>query len=323
MANSSAFYCVTNRVHFLGTVALLNSIRLVGHQDPFFVLDCGLAANQRTLLEPHVTLVPAPATPLARLVKWFAPLEHPADRMILLDSDVIAARPLTELIERAEGGVLVGFADDRPERFFAAWGEVLETKLLRRHTYLNSGFFVLPGNPGLTVLQLLRTVQLRIAAERPWMTRISQADEPFYYPDQDAWNAVFNGLLRPDQLSVLEHRLAPFAPFKDIRVADERTLRCSYADGTEPFLLHHVNQKPWLDSTTPNVYSQLLPRLLLESDVELRLPAQLVPLRLKKGSVATLERLRVQSVAAARGGGFRPRAAWRKLTRQDTQTDLE
>jgi hypothetical protein len=46
---STAFYCVASRLYFLGAVGLVNSLRLVGHEEPVFLLDCGLTEGQRAL----------------------------------------------------------------------------------------------------------------------------------------------------------------------------------------------------------------------------------------------------------------------------------
>ncbi len=38
----AAFYAVANSRYFLGAVGMLNSLRLLGHREPAYVLDCGL-----------------------------------------------------------------------------------------------------------------------------------------------------------------------------------------------------------------------------------------------------------------------------------------
>jgi len=66
----------------------------------------------------------------------------------------------------------------------------------------------------------------------------------------------------------LEHELGPAAD----RMEQEA------ASGAEPYFLHHVRAKPWLEPVAPNPYTRLLPRLLLEADVALRLgPDELPP----------------------------------------------
>ncbi len=92
MPPPAAFYCVTDARYFLGAVATVNSLRLLGHDEPIHVLDCGLDEHQRALLEPHVTLVPAPKDAPPWLLKTVAPLRHPADVMVLIDADIIVTR---------------------------------------------------------------------------------------------------------------------------------------------------------------------------------------------------------------------------------------
>ncbi len=56
-----AFYCVADRRYFLGAVALLNSLRRVGHHEPFYLVDAGLTEDQRRLLDSHAELLAAPS----------------------------------------------------------------------------------------------------------------------------------------------------------------------------------------------------------------------------------------------------------------------
>ena len=42
---NAAFYCVADERYFLGAVGLINSLRLVGHDEPIHLLDCGLRAR--------------------------------------------------------------------------------------------------------------------------------------------------------------------------------------------------------------------------------------------------------------------------------------
>ena len=60
MTADTSFYCVADQRYFPGAVALVNSIRLVGHREPIVLLDCGLTPAQRRLLEPEVELVTRP-----------------------------------------------------------------------------------------------------------------------------------------------------------------------------------------------------------------------------------------------------------------------
>ncbi len=77
MSASAAFYCVADSGYFLGAVGMLNSLRLLGHREEVFILDCGLTADQRALLDPHATLVPGPVDVAPCLLKTIAPLQPP------------------------------------------------------------------------------------------------------------------------------------------------------------------------------------------------------------------------------------------------------
>ena len=54
---NAAFYCVADERYFLGAVGLVNSLRLVGHAEPIYLLDCGLTDAQRELLGRRGELV--------------------------------------------------------------------------------------------------------------------------------------------------------------------------------------------------------------------------------------------------------------------------
>ena len=103
---------------------MLNSLRLLGHAEPIFVLDCGLIPHNESCSRPEATLVPAPDDTTPWLLKTVAPLRHPADVMVLIDTDIIVTRPLTELIQRASRGRALA-VEHGEDRFFREWGELL------------------------------------------------------------------------------------------------------------------------------------------------------------------------------------------------------
>ena len=117
-------------------------------------------------------------------------------------------------------------------------------------------------------------------------------------------------------------------PFEGLSVVDAKSLRCADEDGTEPYFLHHfMDHKPWLEATEPGVYSTLLTRLLVADDVAVRVPERQVPLRLREGWAAAVERKRVQAVqrfrwhvsepVSARIRGHRAAAGGRATTSGD------
>jgi len=293
-----AFYSVCDSRHFPGAVALLNSLRLVGHDEPMFLVDAGLTHEQRTLIARHVTLVPAPeGVPVFRLTP-FGPSKHPAGVAILIDADIIVVRPLRHLIDVARDGRLVGFINDKPnhERFFPEWGTTLGLGPVRRQPYLNAGQLVIPDSLSRRLLEPWQEGLAKVDPQRTWLQK-GRLSDPFYFGDQDVINAILGAHLEPHEITTLEHRLAPHPPFDALRLIDRASLLCRYPDGESPYLLHHVLAKPWLTATPVNVYASLLPRLLLAPDVALRLEPHQLPLRLREGWLATLDRGRAHAQA--------------------------
>jgi hypothetical protein len=285
----AAFYCVSDSRYFLGAVGMLNSLRLLGHREPVYVLDCGLTPHQRQLLEPHATLVPAPSEAPPWLLKTVAPLRHPAEVMVLIDADIVVTRSLRELIERAAEPRVIAIENDR-DRFVAEWGELLGLGEVRRQPYVSSGLVFLGHPLGAEVLGLMAELQDRVDFDRTFW-RDNVPDYPFLYADQDVLNAILASRTEREQVTALPNRLAPNPPFKGLRVTDEATLRCAHRDGTEPYALHNFYRKPWLVATRSSQYSRLLTRLLLGPDVQLRLDRRELPLRLRTGAAARLAQL--------------------------------
>ena len=290
---SGAFYCVANARHFIGAVALLNSVRLTGHDEPFHLVDAGLTDDQRALLADHVTFLQAPAgVPPVHLAPY-GPRQRPADVQVIIDADIIVTRPLTELIEAGRAGRLVGFVNDPPnhDRFFPEWRSALDLGPLRRRPYLNAGLFVLPRALNAVVLDAWIAGQGRTgtAATRYGSARLS---DPFYFADQDVVNAVIAARVGDEVLDIREHRLAPHPPFRALALQNPADLRCQYPDGARPFLLHHTMEKPWLGACRTSPYSTLLSRLLIGEDLVVPLDPRTLPLRLREGRLASADRYR-------------------------------
>jgi hypothetical protein len=295
---SVAFYAVSDGDHFLGLVTLLNSLRLAGHREPFFVADCGLEEWQRDLLAGHADVVTVDVPSAPYLLKPLVPLDRPADVMALLDADLMVLRSLAALLESAAAGRIVAFADPVSHRFDPRWEALLHLPPLRRQPYVNSGLLVLPADPGTRVLQATAVggVQVDYARTRP---AGGQSSDPFYYLDQDVLNGVLASLVQPNELEILETRLAPHPPFAGLRRIGGEGRRYGYADGSEPYVLHHIDRKPWLSATRRNLYSELMPRLLLGDGVTVRLDAKNVPRRFRPGLLPALDRMRIEAAALA------------------------
>jgi hypothetical protein len=286
---TAAFYCVADDRYFLGAVGLINSLRVVGHAEPVFVLDAGLAPAQRELLAGEATVVDAPPGIAPWLAKTVAPMRDPADAMVLIDADMIATRSLQPLIERLSGGGVVAFENDS-DRFVPAWGEFLDLGPLRRERYVSSGLVALGGDEGMEVLELLDDRQRRVDVEAGLYGR-DEEGYAFRYPEQDVLNAILCS--RPNQ-GIIERRPAKLSatpPYTGLTVRDRETLHCAYRDGTVPQVIHQFVRKPWLERMHHSVYSQLLARLLVGDDVAIRVPQAEVPHRFRRGIGPSLERV--------------------------------
>jgi hypothetical protein len=293
---NAAFYCVADARYFLGAVGLVNSLRLHGHDEPVFVLDVGLEPDQRELLgaEAHVVDPPRDAPRHPWLLKTVVPLAHRSDVAVLIDTDMIATRSLAPLIERAAGDRIVAFSNDVP-RFVPEWGELLELGEARPGPYVSSGLVIAGGENGARLLELMDDRQGRVEMGRT-IFGSGDADYAFRYPEQDVLNAILRTWIEPDRLDAHPNREAPNPPFSGVRLTDLDAGRCAYADGEEPYVLHHFHRKPWLEPMYHGLYSRLLARLLLGPRIAVRVPTESVPLRMRSGPRARAERARVDAV---------------------------
>lgn len=292
MGGSAAFYTVTTADYFPGLVALLNSLRLTGHQQELIVLDDGLTSAQRERLEPHVTLVELPGFQpgLPVLKKTFPDLIAHAGVVVQIDSDMIVTSSLDPQLAQAASGRLVLFPDHESsrDRWFAEWEEGFGLAgPPRRQTYLNAGFVALSIEHWPDLLPRWRQACELISPERVAVLpgflprRTAMAREPFWAADQDALNAILMAEVPEGAVAVQPIGAEPDW-LSDVEVVDRATLRCRYR-GAEAAILHFsLGPKPWQPKgwrrTTRNAYVELFPRVVLADDVALRLePHELPP----------------------------------------------
>ncbi|HEX6116094.1 MAG TPA: hypothetical protein VFY99_03270 [Solirubrobacterales bacterium] len=288
----AAFYTVADARYFLGAVGLINSLRLVGHDEPIHVLDIGLTERQRELLDAEVNLIEGPAEIPGNLLKGIAPRRHPASSMVLADADVIVTRRLADLIDSAADGNALAFGTGM-ERSMPQWGELLGGDV-RPTPYLCSALVFCGGSLGDEIVRVLDDHAGDVDWELTYW-RQNVDEYPYVHADQDLMNAALSTRADPTRVTELDGRLLASPPFAGLRVEDERTLRCAYADGSEPLGIHHWNAKPWLERTHHGVYSRLLRRLLVGPDVAIRVPDDQIPLRLRTGPFAWAERTAVNA----------------------------
>jgi hypothetical protein len=255
-----AYYTVANAPYFLGTVALLNSLRRVGEDGALVVVDCGLTEAQRELLRGRATVIDSEAGLHPVLQKAIGPFACPANVMVFIDADILVTRSLDPLVRHAQAGRVVVFEDyGNPDRYFAEWSSLGLGEVPRR-PYVNSGLFAFSWETAERLLPLFLQMQEHVEVSSTFKAGGSPS-YPLYFADQDLLNALL--CARFDECTTrLERRLSPFPPFDGVELSlGERTL-CAYADGVAPFALHHTYRKPWLASLQPNLYSRLFTILM-------------------------------------------------------------
>jgi hypothetical protein len=298
---SAAFYCVADSRYFLGAVGAINSLRLLGHDEPVHLLDCGLTREERELLAPEATLVEAPVDTAPTMLKTILPLAHPADVAVFLDTDVILTRSAAELIAEANRDRVVGFRNDM-DRHEPGWGEALGLGALERRPYLSFALVCIGGDALAAVLEPLAELQAKVDVERT-MWGSDDPGYPLRYADQDVLNAVVAARVPAERVRALPTALLPVPPFRGLRVTDAESLRCAYPDGAEPYGVHHFLTKPWLERTHEGVYSELLRRLLVGDGIAIRVPPAKIPRRFRRGSIARAERAAINVRERVRGTG--------------------
>jgi hypothetical protein len=201
-------FTVADSRHFLGAVALLNSLRLAGHREPLFVVDARLTARERDMIADHVDMIRAPDGAPAVFLKSYGPVQRPADVAIILDADVIVVHPLMELIDMAAGR-LVAFVNNEPndEWFFADWSSLLALGPLRRQPYLAAGQLLVPDVLSGRLLQPWLEGQANVDIRMTWVGNGTLAD-PFYFADMDVFSA---GPARPAADPHARRGMAPLA----------------------------------------------------------------------------------------------------------------
>ena len=139
------YFTVSTHRFFLGTVALLNSLRLTGNAGELVVLDAGLAPDERELLSARATVFTPPnaADVHPVVMKTFAHLLQPSGTVVVIDSDMIVTGSLDHVLSPAHTGRICAYPDVPAvrSRWFPEWETTLRLRSpLRRDVYVNSGF---------------------------------------------------------------------------------------------------------------------------------------------------------------------------------------
>jgi len=285
------YYTVSDAEFFLGTVMLLNSLRVTGNEGRLAVLDVGLEPGQRALLEQHADVVDVSkkiaGTPVS--MKPYPYLLQASGTVVVIDSDIVVTARLDDALDTARAGRIVAapaWSEAGRNRWFAEWEPTLKLRApLRREEWVHNGFIVLETDRWPNLLERWWELCELVPAEQAFLD-----NQPFNAPDADALNALLMSEIPRDALALLPDGDEAFGGH--VVIEDVRSLRCTLK-GRPTRLLHYPDSpKPWqrrgwVRAGAP-AYTKLMRRLLFDPDVTLRLDPADAPVWLRPGRLGRL-----------------------------------
>jgi hypothetical protein len=302
MSIDATYFTTSDRNYFIGTVGLVNSLRLTGHGGEIVVLDLGLDEPQRRRLATVATVEPPSRVPRA----YPKALPDPArvrGRVVMVDSDMLIVASLGDVLESAGKGGICVFPDP-DHRWFEEWQSELALRApLRRQPYANSGFVAFSEEHWPWLLDRWSEANERVA-DIP-----RRREDPYRDPDQDALNALLMSEVPANRIDIQPGwRHAHPDVLSRVVVTDEQSLACTN-EGREVAILHHsLKPKIWEQSgwrrDARQAYIQLLPRVLFWEDVPLRLRSDEVPIWLRPTQLGGFSRRSLRALCSTPGLWF-------------------
>ncbi len=295
------FFTICDEQYFVGLVALINSLRVLGHHETVVVLDCGLTTGQKALIRVHAELVTAPDNVAGNpaVYKAFGRDMNRGGVSIIIDSDMIVTRRLDAVIALAREGRIVACNDPAVDRWFPQWTEIFGLcSPLRREPYVNAAFIAFSDRHWPDFLSRWWSRCEVLFSRRGGPMGRNPAD-PVDLADQDALNAILMSEMGEDCLVRLPQTAVAHCTFETAELVDEQTLECR-KDGQPVTAVHWPGRpKPWewrglgewwgwAKFSDTNPYIRLLRRLLVARDAAIVVPAAALPLRLRPGGLAGL-----------------------------------
>lgn len=290
------FYTITDAHYFIGTVALLNSLRLTNHQYELILLDCGLTASQRKFLSSDCKIVDM-SSKLATnsaLFKPFPYLLNPSGTVVIIDSDMIVTRALEDIVKLAQRGKICVFPDPESERWFKEWQQMFDLPNVPRHqTYVNTGFVALSTIHWPNLLGKWWEACQKILSH-PTIYEGAANTEPSAQADQDALNALLMSEVSLEALALQPKEEEVFQDnSQDLQIIDAQTLTCKCGESATAIVHSNGQPKPWNSQAWRfvrwrNSRVRLLRRVLSGGDVELKLPPSELPIWLRPGILAQM-----------------------------------
>ena len=290
---AAAFFAVTNSRYFPGSVALLNSLRLTGHDHELVFGDCGLTHHQRALLasESHLVHIDDDGARDPVLLKTFPAGLGFEGLVVIIDSDMIVTDSLNEVLTLAARGMICAFVDPEADRRFPEWETLFGlAQPPREQEYVSSHFATWSTVHWPQLLGRWRELCERVPPEAT-LAHGAANNEALSQGDQDALNAVLMTEVPREALHLLADEERPVWRNTRVRVLEESTLTCEF-DGHRTKLLHaDGSRKPWQSRVwwriRHDAYVRLLRRLLFANDVAVSVSRRDVPIWLRPGVVGT------------------------------------
>jgi hypothetical protein len=282
--SDATYYTISDAGFFLGTVMLLNSLRLTGNEGKLVVLDAGLDAGQRAVLEGHADVVDLPKTIAGTPVsmKPYPYLVGAWGTIVLIDSDIVVTGRLDEALDLAHEGRIVAtpaWTEAARNRWFAEWEPTLKLRApLRREDWFHNGFVLLDVGRWPNLLERWWELNELVPTEQAFLD-----NQPFNAPDADTLNALLMSEIRRSALALLPQGYEAFGGH--VRIEDARSLRCTL-NGRPTRLLHYPDSpKPWQQRgwlrAGATAFVKIMRRLLFAPDVTLRLDPADAPVWLR------------------------------------------
>jgi hypothetical protein len=272
------YYTISEGKFFLGTVMLLNSLRVTGNEGKLVVLDAGLEPGQRARLERHAEVVDLPKRILDApgTMKPYPFMVGASGTVVLIDSDIVVTAGLDDEIALAREGRIVAapaWKEATRKRWFAEWETALELRApLRREEWFHAGFVVVGIEHWPDFLERWYELCELVPTDQAFLD-----DQLFNAQDADTLNALLMSEIPRSALALLAQGDEAFAG--DVAVEDVQSLRCTLNGRPTRFLHYPDSPKPWQRRGWMRAgatgYAKVMRRLLFAPDVTLRVdPAE-------------------------------------------------
>jgi hypothetical protein len=289
----ATFFAVTNDGYFPAAAAMLNSLRITGHDHEIVFGDCGLRADQRARLEPHSMIVEIPAaeTRDPTLLKSFPHVLDVHGVLVFIDSDMIVTDDLGPVLELAAEGRICAFGDPELDRRFPEWVDLFDLSApLREQRFISAGFLAWSHAHWPGLLARWRELCERIPPGATLAHGATNRD-PFAQGDQDALNALLMSEVPLEAVAILPDAERPVWLTTQVRIVNERALACRFGEAVPKLIHADGSRKPWQTRmwwrVRNDAYVRFFRRLVFADDAIVSVEPPEVPIWLRPTRLGT------------------------------------